>query len=391
MRKIFKGRKNKLKRKVFFIGIIVLLVIMIGIGCFLFYYDKEIPYQKEVTIQVGETLPSIGDYFDKKDISKLDSELIQWSKMDLEDNRIYQVGTYTGFVIYHKKELELSLIVVDNEEPEIENVHDIEIIEGEEINLLEGIVVNDNSHETIQAVVYGEYDFNTVGSYSLSYVAEDSSGNRTKKDFILTVKEKEMFPAIAYSSGTKVGTTSKGYSIEEIDGGTYIQGILVVNKTYSLPSSYGANGLKKEVLDAFSMMQKDASILGLSLQITSGYRSFYTQKSIYQNYVLMDGEKNADTYSARPGHSEHQTGLAFDLNSITMDFIYTDEGKWVSENCYQYGFIIRYPKGKESITGYMYEPWHLRYVGSNLARILYNEGAWITLEEYFGITSQYVN
>ena len=99
------------------------------------------------------------------------------------------------------------------------------------------------------------------------------------------------------------------------------------------------------------------------------------------------GQAAADRFSARPGHSEHQTGLAFDLNSITDEFKDTDEGKWVTENCHNYGFIIRYPADKESVTGYMYEPWHIRYLGVETAQAVHDSG--LCLEEYLGITSQY--
>lgn len=136
-------------------------------------------------------------------------------------------------------------------------------------------------------------------------------------------------------------------------------------------------------------MNADAISLGLNLVISSGYRSYYDQRYIYNNYVAIDGQANADTYSARAGHSEHQTGLAFDLNSIDDSFTNTPEGQWVHHNCYKYGLILRYPKGKDHITGYMHESWHLRYVGTELASKLYNNGDWITLEEYFGIDSKY--
>ena len=182
--------------------------------------------------------------------------------------------------------------------------------------------------------------------------------------------------------------TTKGYTIKKINGVSYIDDILIVNKTYSLPSSFGGE-LTSEVMNAFNLMNVDAKALGLNLWIQSGYRSYSRQESIYNSYVLNDGQLNADTYSARPGHSEHQTGLAFDLNSIDDSFTYTNEGIWVNNNCYRYGFIIRYPKGKDHITGYMHESWHLRYVGTELASKLYNNGDWITLEEYYGITSSY--
>ena len=173
---------------------------------------------------------------------------------------------------------------------------------------------------------------------------------------------------------------------EEIEP-TYIQGILVVNKTYALPASYAPGKLTTETQNAFDKMAADAAAQGLSLANASDYRSYELQDTIYNRYVSRDGKKAADTYSARPGHSEHQTGLALDLNSIEDSFAYTDEGIWVAENCYKYGFIIRYPEGKENITGYKYEPWHIRYLGTELAEKVYNSG--LCLEEYLGITSEY--
>lgn len=111
--------------------------------------------------------------------------------------------------------------------------------------------------------------------------------------------------------------------------------------------------------------------------------------TIYNNYVRQDGQREADTYSARAGHSEHQSGLAFDVNIINSSFANTNEARWLAANCYRYGFILRYPEGKTKETGYMYEPWHFRYVGIDLATKLYNNGNWLTMEDYFGITSEY--
>lgn len=181
--------------------------------------------------------------------------------------------------------------------------------------------------------------------------------------------------------------TSKGYSITEADGVTYVDGVLIANKTYALPSDYNPGAVDGEVLDAFSVMQNDAAKEGLNLYISSGFRSYETQNRIYNNYVAKDGKAEADRYSARAGHSEHQTGLCFDLNSIDDSFAATPEGKWVDAHAWEYGFIIRYPKGKENVTGYMYESWHLRYLGKELAKKVYDSG--LCLEEYYGITSQY--
>ena len=217
----------------------------------------------------------------------------------------------------------------------------------------------------------------------------------------------KVYDNVKENTGNKVdkGKTDKGFAMYEIDGVTYIDGYLIANKTYTLPEDYAPtntynkanpkatqtcnNCMEKEVMDAFKDMQADASALGLNIYVSSGYRSYVVQKSLYNNYVNRDGKEKADTYSARAGSSEHQTGLCFDLNSITDAFAATHEGKWVDQNAYKYGFIIRYPKGKDSETGYMYESWHLRYVGTELAEKLYNNGDWITMESYFGITSKY--
>ena len=204
-----------------------------------------------------------------------------------------------------------------------------------------------------------------------------------------------------------IGTTNKGYSIYYRNGAYYVDNYLIVNKTYSLNENYVPTNtnkkitesmdgfcrecIEKEAYENWIKMKNDAASLNLSLWIQSGYRSYDYQKDLYNGYVNRKGKQAADKSSARPGHSEHQTALAFDLNTITTDFKDTDEGKWVNNNCYLYGYIIRYPEGKNNETGYIFEPWHIRYVGKNLAEKLYNNGNWITMEEYFGIDSVYQN
>lgn len=184
----------------------------------------------------------------------------------------------------------------------------------------------------------------------------------------------------------KVKVTVKKHKAQKKVKATYINGILIANKTYALPSDYNpdvdatANSALQKM---FSAAKKD----GLNLFVVSGFRSYDTQKYLYDSYVARDGKEEADRYSARPGHSEHQTGLAFDINSDSSSFEGTPEAKWLAKNCHKYGFIIRYPKGKEAITGYIYEPWHIRYLGKETAQSVYNSG--LTLEEYLGITSVY--
>lgn len=224
----------------------------------------------------------------------------------------------------------------------------------------------------------------------------------TKKDNTKPViKEKSTKPSHE-NNPNYIGVTEKGYTIEKINGAYYIDGVLIVNKTFVLDKDFAPQNtyqkinadlcnlcINNEAYENWLKMKNDATALGLNINITSGYRSYTLQEKLYNNYIKRDGKKATDKYSARPGHSEHQTSFSFDLNSIDDSFTHTNEGIWVSDNAFLYGFIIRYPKGKEHITGYKYEPWHLRYVGTNLANKLYNNGNWITLEEYFGIDSKY--
>ena len=179
--------------------------------------------------------------------------------------------------------------------------------------------------------------------------------------------------------------------------------LIVANKKHKLPDGYVPSGLvipnvqrtgsnvymKSQAASALEKMFAGAKTEGITLVMGSGYRSEATQRAIYNGYVARDGQAAADRFSARPGYSEHQTGLAIDISDASgAHYLYesfesTAEGKWLFNNAHKYGFILRYPKGKESITGYMYEPWHYRYVGVEEAGKIYASGK--TFEEYYGI------
>lgn len=201
-----------------------------------------------------------------------------------------------------------------------------------------------------------------------------------------------------------ISKTKTNMNLTKYNGAYYVDGIMIVNKSYALDSSYqpqnpykeitsdylyGPEYLDKTVMEKFLSMQKDASNLGYELKISSGYRSYKVQVDLYNNYAARDGKDAADTYSARAGYSEHQSGLCFDLNGTNANFLETETGKWVNEHAANYGFILRFPKNKEAETGYNYEAWHFRYVGEELAKKLYNNGDWISLEEYLGVDSKY--
>lgn len=173
-----------------------------------------------------------------------------------------------------------------------------------------------------------------------------------------------------------------GYPETIIEGPYYVDGILMVNKKYSIPSDF-ATGLDDEAISALYDLQAAARAAGYSLPLLSGFRTYDFQQGLYESYIYREGQAEADTYSARPGHSEHSTGLAFDVGSITDSYGTTPAGKWLAKNCHKYGFIIRYPQGKSNITGYIYEPWHIRYLGVENATKVYESG--LTLEEYLGL------
>lgn len=171
---------------------------------------------------------------------------------------------------------------------------------------------------------------------------------------------------------------------------------VVVNKKHKLPSNYvpsltavAGGNMRPEAAAALQQLLNDASAAGVPMVIISSYRSYQTQVSTYQKWVNLQGQAEADRGSARPGHSEHQTGLAVDLGNpdgscdLLICFGGTSAGQWLSANSAEYGFIIRYPDGKETATGYQYEPWHLRYLGVGTAKAVKTSG--LTLDQYYGV------
>lgn len=202
----------------------------------------------------------------------------------------------------------------------------------------------------------------------------------TIRELIEYINSKAYLPP--YENEEKADTDKYGY-------------LVLVNKYYKLAedykpddlveveSNYGRGFLRKEAYEAYKKMQDDAEKEGLSMYITSPYRSYDTQYKLYNYYLSIDPQEVVDTYSARPGNSEHQLGLAIDILKAGYDFgnfYQTKEAEWLKENAYKYGFIFRYPEDKVDITGYKFEPWHYRYVGE-IAKDVYDSG--LTYDEYF--------
>ena len=170
---------------------------------------------------------------------------------------------------------------------------------------------------------------------------------------------------------------------------------VLVNKYYYLDKDYVPENLVElfdtnrgaKMVDIAAEHYKELILAAkednITLESTTAYRSYDFQNTLYTNYVKEDGKEEADTYSARPGFSEHQTGLAVDLNNpnVQNKRLSDEDHKWIENNAHKYGFIMRYPKAKEYITGYMFESWHYRYVGVDIATYIYENN--ITYEEYY--------
>lgn len=166
----------------------------------------------------------------------------------------------------------------------------------------------------------------------------------------------------------------------------YLQQDYIPNNLENISTEYARSGMSlvNYAKDAFEDLAKAAKKEGMSIIAMSSYRSYKYQYNLYNKYKAQDGEEVADTYSARPGYSEHQTGLAVDVYNGKESFTNFENAKefdWMQKNAYKYGFILRFPKNKTKETGYDYESWHYRYVGISIAKYIHEND--ISFEEYY--------
>jgi len=162
----------------------------------------------------------------------------------------------------------------------------------------------------------------------------------------------------------------------------YSPKLVTISSTYATKTLQATN----DTVSAFEKLCSDASKENLTIRAVSAYRTYAYQENLYNKYVAQDGKSDADKYSARPGFSEHHTGLAIDVmggTTVYTKFDTTSEYTWLSKNAHLYGFIIRYQKDKTDITGYKYEPWHIRYVGVTVATYIYEHN--ISFDEYYAM------
>ncbi|WP_149458428.1 M15 family metallopeptidase [Macrococcus equipercicus] len=205
--------------------------------------------------------------------------------------------------------------------------------------------------------------------------------------------------AVTVSAATAdAAVTPKTCTINVVNKGgvTKINNYVIANKVYGMSRDYNP-GASSTMIRNYKAMAADAKKKGIILGIVGtqgayGFRSYQAQQTLYNDYINMYGFNYASKISAKPGTSEHQAGVAMDIRdnsnygTLSTAFEYTLASRYLKANAHRFGFIIRYLKGKESITGFMYEPWHIRYVGQKGATAMYKNH--VTLEEYLGIAGK---
>lgn len=366
-------------KKKLIITVISLSLLLLAASIFCVWKINQTTTLKKLsfTFEYGKSVEiTKNQLFNKKDLNSLQEIKIDVSSIKNEKNKTYpQVGEYDCTVrfktFFTPQTKTFKVCVKDTVEPKFSKFTEtIEIPAGTETNydFTQYFKAEDLSGADIQ-IDLKSVDFNTPGDYTILVRAIDSHDNTVEKECTVKVTDIPSSPSVLQES--------------KEDGLFYSQGILIVNKKHGLPSNY-APGENAEAGNQIRKLIADMQAQGYHISNQySGYRSYSYQASLYNGYVASYGQAQADRFSAKPGFSEHQTGLAFDLKHTNGTLVETQpEVQWIKAHAHEYGFIVRYPQGKENITGYMAEPWHLRYVG-DIARTIYESG--LTLEEFLNV------
>lgn len=368
--------KHTLKNRKAVIIVACIAVVIIAVALGLFISQPKVKedsftfeYGKKVEI---DTSAIFGDSSDKvKDIE------VDYSSLKMVKDKDYpEVGEYELPFTYktmtnHSDKLKVT--VKDTTKPKFTSFSEkIEVTKGnKDFDFKKHFKASDLSSCTLD-INTKDVNFDKEGDYTAKVTATDAHKNKESKKFTVVVKAEEKTAIASADNEQKVSPY-------------YKNGILIVNKKHPVPPGFGG-GVNQTALAAVNRMISDMKAEGLSVdRTTSNYRSYSYQSTLYQNYVSAYGKASADTFSARPGYSEHQTGLAFDLREPGGGSLLTNSKatSWVAKNAHKYGLIVRYQSGKEWITGYQAEPWHVRYVG-DIATSIYNSG--LSLEEYLGVS-----
>jgi len=373
-------RKRKLKT-ITIITLSILIITLIILGIFLITKPNNENNEEE---KIVEYL----DGYSEDAISYIKENNLEEKLKNLDYSKTLDVAITSNN--FNEKNLDLYLNIEykesDNFITNINLLSDIGYNKEEIANIFE--ILNEESIGTV--ITFNDYSKNLNNFFELSYFKEDLLERYLKyeKEEDLDYETIVTYVNIGldnpfYTNGKLV--TNPNDTDVLVNKYNYLGSNFIPNDLQTINStcsdwSLQVQGVAKE---AFESLCTDAKAIGLDIIASSTYRSYSTQQTLYNNYAKRDGSAMADTYSARAGHSEHQLGLALDVTkrgTNYTNFDQYDEFDWMQENAHLYGFILRYPKGKEHITGYMYESWHYRYLGVDLATKVYNSG--LTYEEY---------
>jgi len=259
------------------------------------------------------------------------------------------------------------------------NKEEIEIIKTQTDETI-NYILNNEYNEQIDDIINEKYYIEKNLERYVNYKKENE--NNELKNIIALVNVNRDFEE--YTNTKKADISKKELVLTNkynyLEKDYKPENIVTISSRYA----YSGNEAPKEILDYYIEMFNQAEKDGAELIISSAYRDYENQEETYEYYKSLKGEEYAKTYASLPGYSEHQTGLAFDILTtgvLTDEFEKTKEYEWLINNSYKYGFILRYPKGKENITGYDYESWHFRYVGKEAAQKIHDEQ--ITYDEYY--------
>ena len=374
-----KKRKRKINKKRILV-LILTLIIIISTSIY-FLIPKRYGYQKEV-IEVFKK----DNVYEKIKETKKYSKTLEVAIIENNYNKDY-FDEYLNINYVEKEDF-------------INNINNLLNIgyKSNEINTFYEKIPN-----SIEVITSNEYDQNIINYLTLNYFKEENLDRYIKYNFIDTnsvydtniLKEKYNYEdTVTYVNAY----LDKDYYSNDINLTTEEANKLdvIVNKYYKLASDYepddltiinskyasGTQKLRKEAADKFEEMASDMLKENLKIYAGSTYRSYSYQEGLYNRYVKKDGFKEAETYSARAGYSEHQLGLAVDIVNGKWNYLSEKDKEytWLINNSYKYGFILRYPRGSEYITGYVFEDWHFRYLGIDLATKVYNSN--LTYDEY---------
>ena len=341
--------------------LIILFILIIAVTFFFIFYKKDLSYEDKIK-NLGYSSSEVSLILDNVSSQNYDLVLelgYDKSLINILNSNDYKENNFENYIKYYMKNKKA-------------NIGDIISIVNSNYDLM-----NYPASGLLANLVKEKYYINANVARYLDY-GNSHDVNSKKIISIVNSKADLEFYSESYDSNLNDNNlilVNKFYHLKE----DYVPNDLV---TLSGQYNKGANNkMRKDAALAFMEMVDAAKLDNIILYNMSAYRDYNYQVNLYNKYIQRDGKEAADKYSARPGYSEHQSGLCSDLNNISDSFDGTDEAIWLKNNAYKYGFILRFPKDKEDITGYKYEPWHYRYVGKEVAKIIYDDD--ITLEEYY--------